>query len=84
MSIFDETIYLYVACAFYCISFVVTYLDRIHFQHQVVTLSSLGGLLNHSFSLAIRWDRIGHSLLIVVNCYYSFRLDVEYLDDETG
>jgi len=64
MPLINETFFLYIACACYSISFVVTYLERIHFQQRIVILSVFGGLLSHSFSLALRWDRIDHGPFI--------------------
>jgi ABC-type transport system involved in cytochrome c biogenesis permease subunit len=64
MPTFNETFFLYLACVCYSISFVVTYLDRIHFQYRIIVLSSFGGLLSHSFSLAMRWNRIDHGPFI--------------------
>jgi ABC-type transport system involved in cytochrome c biogenesis permease subunit len=64
MSIFDETVLLYVACVCYSISFIVTYLERIHFQYRIIILSSFAGLLSHSFSIAMRWERIDHGPFI--------------------
>ena len=64
MSIFNETLFLYIACTCYSISFVVTYLGHIRFQQRVVIFSGLGGLLSHSVSLAMRWSRIDHGPFI--------------------
>jgi len=60
----DETTFLYIACLFYALSFGLTYYGREGFPYRRLLFLSITGLLAHSVSLALRWDRVGHGPFI--------------------
>ena len=60
MSILNETTFLYIACFCYGLSFIFTYLGREQFPYGSVLVFSIAGLVSHTISLALRWDRVGH------------------------
>ena len=60
----DETTFLYTACICYGLSFVLTYLGRVHLPYRSLLFFSIAGLLAHSISLAMRWGRVGHGPFI--------------------
>ena len=64
MSILNETTFLYFACICYGLSFIVTYLGREQSPYKSVLVFSITGLVSHTVSLALRWDRIGHGPFI--------------------
>ena len=64
MSILNEFTFLYFACICYGLSFIVTYLGRERFHYKSVLVFSISGLVSHTISLALRWDRIGHGPFI--------------------
>lgn len=60
----DETTFLYTACICYGLSFALTYPGRGHFPYRSLLLFSIAGLVAHSISLALRWERVGHGPFI--------------------
>ena len=64
MSILNEFTFLYLACICCGLSFIVTYLGREQFYYKSVLVFSISGLVSHTISLALRWDRIGHGPFI--------------------
>jgi len=60
----NETTFLYIACICYGLSFVITYLGRLQFPFRSLLFFSFTGLVAHSISLALRWDRVGHGPFI--------------------
>ena len=64
MSILNETTFLYFACICYGLSFLFTYLGREQFHYRSVLVPSILGLVSHTISLALRWDRVGHGPFI--------------------
>ncbi len=64
MSILNETTCLYFACICYGLSFLFTYLGREQFRYKRILIFSTAGLLGHTMSLALRWDRVGHGPFI--------------------
>ena len=64
MLMLDETTFLYVACICYGLSFVLSYFGQEHFPYRGLLFFSIAGLLAHSISLALRWNRVGHGPFI--------------------
>lgn len=64
MLILNETTSLYFACICYGLSFLFTYLGREQFPYKSILVFSLFGLVSHTVSLALRWDRVGHGPFI--------------------
>ena len=60
----NEHYYLYAACVFYSISFFLTYLKRKNPPYPLIILISFLGLISHTLSLALRWNRVGHGPFI--------------------
>lgn len=64
MSILNETTCLYFACICYGLSFAFTYFNRELFPYKRILVFSISGLVGHTISLALRWDRVGHGPFI--------------------
>ena len=64
MSILNETIFLYFACICYGLSFVFTYFNRELYPYKRILVFNISGLVSHTISLALRWDRVGHGPFI--------------------
>ncbi|HUV22910.1 MAG TPA: cytochrome c biogenesis protein CcsA [Gammaproteobacteria bacterium] len=64
MPILNETFLLYTACLFYSIALVITYLGGGRVPIRYLVLACILGLVNHSLSLVLRWDRVGHGPFI--------------------
>lgn len=64
MTILNETTCLYFAFICYGLSFLLTYLVREQFPYKSVLVFSILGLVSHTISLALRWDRVGHGPFI--------------------
>ena len=64
MPIPNETFLLYTACVFYSTALIITYLGGKRVPHWSMVLACILGLVNHSVSLAQRWDRVGHGPFI--------------------
>jgi len=64
MPLINESFLLYVACFFYSITFCVHYIPRLRNSYNLIILLGSVGLIIHAFSLAIRWQRVGHGPFI--------------------
>jgi ABC-type transport system involved in cytochrome c biogenesis permease subunit len=64
MPMLDEHFFLYTACVAYTLGLAAVYLARPGFRHQAVIALCLLGLVSHSLSLGLRWDRVGHGPFI--------------------
>jgi ABC-type transport system involved in cytochrome c biogenesis permease subunit len=60
----NEQLFLYIACIFYAISFVSNYLIQKKFLYSFLIFAILFGLLSHTVSLALRWNRVEHGPFI--------------------
>lgn len=59
-----EATLLYLACGCYSLGFVCAYLGRESFAYRRVIFFTVAGLLCHSVSLGLRWERVGHGPFI--------------------
>ena len=64
MALANEQLFLFIACFFYTISFAATYLDQKFVSYNFIIYPGLIGLLSHTVSLALRWNRVGHGPFI--------------------
>lgn len=64
MMMLNEITFLYAACICYGLGFVLTYLGRERFPYRSLLIVTIFGLLGHSISLALRWERVGHGPFI--------------------
>jgi ABC-type transport system involved in cytochrome c biogenesis permease subunit len=64
MPILNETSFLYGACICYGIGFILTYRGRESLPYRSLLFFNIAGLLGHSVSLALRWERVGHGPFI--------------------
>ena len=55
---------LYLACGVYAVGFALTYLDRGSSSWSRVFYLFAAGLIAHSLSIALRWERVGHGPFI--------------------
>lgn len=60
----DEYLLLNIACVMYSLGLIFAYLDRRLFPYRYMILACVLGLVSHSLSLALRWDRVGHGPFI--------------------
>lgn len=60
----NETVFLYLACSFYVLSFIFTYLAGAKDSNRWVIIFAACGLLVHALGLASRWERVGHGPFI--------------------
>ncbi|NNE64234.1 MAG: cytochrome c biogenesis protein CcsA, partial [Gammaproteobacteria bacterium] len=64
MPVFSENILLNIACFFYFVVFVQVFIPRFR-QHYGLLISITGiGLVCHTISIALRWQRVGHGPFI--------------------
>jgi ABC-type transport system involved in cytochrome c biogenesis permease subunit len=64
MPVLSETALLYLACAFYFVVYVQAFVPRLR-QHSALLISITSiGLLCHTISIALRWERVGHGPFI--------------------
>jgi ABC-type transport system involved in cytochrome c biogenesis permease subunit len=64
MAISNDQFLLYIACTFYTIGFISIYFNQKYFSYNYFMFSSFCGLISHTVSLIVRWDRVGHGPFI--------------------
>lgn len=64
MPFFDEAGLLYLACLLYAVVFLLVYLPVTRRYYGMILIFTSLALLVHTFSLALRWQRVGHGPFI--------------------
>lgn len=64
MPYLNESFLLYTACFFYAVIFLTVFLPSYKVSYYLILLAGGAGLISHTVSLAIRWQRLGHGPFI--------------------